>query len=156
MSISKQLAKHVRDVHFGGNWTCVNLKDTLDGIDWEMANARVGSFNTIVTLVYHMHYYVGTITKVLQEGPLTGKDEESFVHPPLRSEQEWQDLQQKVWRDAEVLALLIEDVPDSKLTEDFTDKKYGTYFRNLQGFTEHTHYHLGQIALIKKILAGKK
>ncbi|HAI83731.1 MAG TPA: DUF1572 domain-containing protein, partial [Chitinophagaceae bacterium] len=28
----------------------------------------------------------------------------------------------------------------------------GTYYRNILGLIEHTHYHLGQIALIKKII----
>ncbi|MGN6163930.1 MAG: hypothetical protein ACTHOF_05245 [Flavisolibacter sp.] len=41
---------------------------------------------------------------------------------------------------------------DSKLDEIFVDEKYGTYYRNLQGIIEHTHYHLGQIVLIKKLL----
>lgn len=30
MDSIKQLAKHFREVHFGGNWTTVNMKDTLD------------------------------------------------------------------------------------------------------------------------------
>ncbi len=47
---------------------------------------------------------------------------------------------------------LIAQLPEGKLWEDFADKKYGSYYRNLQGIIEHTHYHLGQIVLIKKML----
>jgi len=57
------------------------------------------------------------------------------------------------WHEAESFAALIEQLPDSKLRAQFTDEKYGTYYRNLQGIIEHTHYHLGQIVIIKKILA---
>ena len=58
----------------------------------------------------------------------------------------------KIWKDVERFVKLIEKLPDSILGENFTDKKYGTYFRNLNGIIEHTHYHLGQIVIIKKIL----
>ena len=59
---------------------------------------------------------------------------------------------EKSWEQAEQFAKLVEQLPDSQLFDDFSDKKYGSYFRNLQGIIEHTHYHLGQIVLIKKII----
>ena len=34
----------------------------------------------------------------------------------------------------------------------FVKPEYGNYYRNLHGLIEHTHYHLGQVALIKKLL----
>ncbi len=58
----------------------------------------------------------------------------------------------KTWTDAETFATLIEQLPEDKLWENFSDKKYGIYYRNLHGIIEHIHYHLGQIVLIKKIL----
>lgn len=156
MPTPTHLSKHFRDVHFGGNWTTVNLRDVLKDVTWQQATQKVHSFNTIATLVYHTHYYVEVATRVLQGGPLVGKDEESFKLPPIQSEGEWQQLLDTVWQDAETLAGLIEQLPESKLAEPFTDEKYGTYFRNLAGITEHLHYHLGQIVIIKKLVqAGK-
>ena len=61
----------------------------------------------------------------------------------------------KTWSDAETLANLIEQLPESRLWEDFSDNKYGNYYRNLHGIIEHCHYHLGQIVLIKKLLQQK-
>jgi hypothetical protein len=55
----------------------------------------------------------------------------------------------KTWENAEKPATLIEALPESKLWENFTDEKCGTYYRNLHGIIEHMHYHLGQITLIK-------
>ena len=151
MSISINIAKNLREVCFGGNWTCSNLKDNLSDIPWELATEKVNNLNTIATLTNHIHYYVIAITKVLQGGPLDSKDELSFSHPPINSANDWEQMLEKIWVDFELLATLIEQLPDDKLWEDFTDKKYGTYYRNLQGLIEHTHYHLGQIALIKKM-----
>jgi len=150
--LTAQIAKHFRDVHFGGNWTSVNLKETLTDVTWQEATTKVYSLNTIATLVYHMSYYVSAVTKVLQGEPLNAHDKYSFDHPPIRSQQDWEKLLNKIWTDAENFANLIEKLPESKLGETFSDEKYGNYYRNIHGIIEHMHYHLGQIVLIKKIL----
>jgi len=152
MTITKQIAKQFRDVHFGGNWTSSNLKDHLSNVTWQQATTKVYNFNTIATLAYHMHYYVEAVTKVLQGGPLDASDKYSFDHPPIASPEDWDAFLQKIWTDAENFALLIEQLPDSKLLDPFADGKYGNVFRNITGVIEHMHYHLGQIVLIKKML----
>jgi uncharacterized damage-inducible protein DinB len=151
MNQTAQIAKQLRDVYFGGNWTGVNLKGTLADISREQATARIYSFNTIAALVFHMNYYVGAILRVLQGGPLDAHDQQSFDHPPVLSDKDWEELLIKTWLDAESLIHQIEQLPDQKLWDDFSDKKYGNYYRNLHGVIEHNHYHLGQIVLIKKM-----
>lgn len=152
MNYTIQIAKHLRDVHFGGNWTSVCLKEQLAGITWEQAIQQVENFNSIAALVYHMNYYVDAILQVLRRKPLTSKDRFSFDHPRITSQADWEKLVGKAYTDAENLATLIEQMPDSRLAENFYDEKYGNYYRNLHGVIEHIHYHLGQVALIKKIL----
>ena len=156
MNVTAQLAKHLRDVYFGGNWTASNLKQHLSELTWQQAITKVPSFNTIAALLYHINYYVSAIIKVLEGGPLDAHDKFSFDHPPISSEQDWQNLLDKTQADAERLAELIEQLPDAKLGETFLDGKYGTWYRNLAGVIEHTHYHLGQIVLIKKMLVTSK
>jgi len=152
MNLTTQIAKHFRDVHFGGNWTSVNLKETLTGVTWQQATTKIYSLNTIATLVFHINYYVSAVTKVLQGEPLTAHDKYSFDLPPIQDQEDWEKLLNKTWSDAENFAQLIEQLPESKLGEIFSDEKYESYYRNLHGIIEHTHYHLGQIALIKKII----
>ena len=152
MKCAGQIAKQFRDVHFGGNWTASNLRDNLADISWQMATTKVYSFNTIASLVFHMNYYVGAVLKVLQGEPLIARDKYSFDHPPVLSQKDWEKLLDKTWRDAETFAVLIEQLPESRLGEDFSENKYGSYYRNIHGVIEHIHYHLGQIVLIKKIL----
>lgn len=156
MPVAAQLAKHLRDVHFGNNWSTSNLKDNLKEVTWQQAITKVHSFNTIAILVGHMHYYVAAVSKVLQGEPLVAKDEHSFTHPPIETEEDWERFLEKVWADAETFASLIEQLPDSKLDEEFVDSKYGTYYRNLAGIVEHIHYHVGQIVLIKKLLQNRE
>jgi hypothetical protein len=155
MTIPAQIAKHLRDVHFGGNWTSVDLRTTLSDVTWEQATTKIHSFNTIVTLVFHMNYYIGTVSKVLEGEPLNAKDKYSFDHPPVASQADWQAMLDKTWRDAEYFASLIEQLPEEQLNKTFADEKYGNYYRNLTGIIEHLHYHLGQIVLLKKLLQQK-
>lgn len=152
MNLTQQIAKQFRDVYFGGNWTAVNLKENLADVTWQQATTKVYSFNTIAVLVYHINYFVDAIIKVLQGGPLDANDKYSFDQPPIESPEDWKKLLNNMWTDAERCASLIEELPENKLGEIFSNEKYGNYYRNIHGVIEHTHYHLGQIVLIKKIL----
>ncbi len=152
MNLPSQIAKNFREVYFGGNWTSSNLKDNLADVTWQQATTQVYNLNTIAILVFHISYYVNTVLKVLHGEPLDAHDKYSFDLPPILSQQDWEKLLDNTLSDAEKLAGLIEQLPESKLWENMADEKYGNYYRNFHGIIEHTHYHLGQIALIKKIL----
>ena len=152
MAITKLIARHLREIYFGDNWTCSNLKDNLKDVTWDQAVTRVHAFNTIATLIYHTNYYTEAIIKVLDGGPLIADDEFSFNHPYITNQEEWELLLEKVWRDADTLASKVEQLPDEILTQDFADNKKYTYYRYLNGNIEHLHYHLGQIALIKRMV----
>ena len=153
MEFSSQLAKHFREVHTGGNWTWSNLKDNLDGVTWQMAIQKVDNLNSIAALVFHMNYFVSAMLKVFRATPFDAHDKYSFDLPNIQSEGDWENLVKKTLDEAEELAGYIEKLPEEKLFETFVDKKYGNYLRNILGVTEHNHYHLGQIAVIKKMLA---
>lgn len=152
MQVAQQIAKHLREVYAGDNWTSVNMKETLDGISWQEATTKFFNFNSIASLVFHINYYVTAALGVLKGEPLTAKDIYSFNHPPITCGEHWQQLLKKTWDDAESLAILIEQLPDTMLGETFAIDKYGNHYRNLHGIIEHTYYHLGQIVLLKKLL----
>jgi hypothetical protein len=153
MTLTEQIAMHFRQMYFGGNWTSVNFKETLSGVDWQYATSKIYSLNTIATLVYHTNYYVSEVLKVLRGGPLRAHDKFSFDHSPVDSQEDWNKLLDKTWVDAENFASLIEQLPENKLWDIFAEEKYGNYYRNILGIIEHSHYHLGQIVLIKKLLS---
>ncbi len=156
MNSTTQIAKHFREVYFGGNWTWSNFKDNLEGVTWQQATTQINSLNTIAALVYHTNYFVRAVLKVLQGEPLNAHDRFSFDVPPVGSQHDWENLVNKTLDDAENFASLVEQLPDSKLGEIFCEEKYGTWYRNLLGIIEHTHYHLGQVVIIKKLVQEDK
>ena len=151
--LTKQIAKQLRDVYFGGNWTWVNYKEHLEDVSWQQATQKVHSFNTIAALVFHTGYYITAVMKVFKGKQLDSKDEFAFDHPPVDSQESWNALVGETYANAEEFARLIEEMPEEKLWETFVHEKYGNYYRNLTGIIEHLHYHLGQIVLIKKLIA---
>ena len=152
MSITNQLSKAIYTFHYGGNWTEVNLKELLSDVTVDEANKQFGKLNTIVRLTYHINYFMEIIIKVLKGSPLVGNDKFSFDHPDVETSQEWQDMINRSLNNATLFSELVQNLKEEKLGEIFGDKKYGTYYQNIQGFIEHSYYHLGQISLIKKLL----
>lgn len=149
------LATRFREVILNGTWIAnTNYKQQLTGLSWEMATAKFNSLNTIAVLAQHVHYYINGIKNVLEGGSLDIKDQFSFDFPPIRSQSEWENFLSRFWNDAEEFATLVEQMPEEKLADVFTDEKYGTYQRNIDGMIEHSYYHLGQIALLKKVVAS--
>lgn len=106
MNLPAQIAKHLRDVHFGGNWTTSNLKDNLTDISWQQATTQLYSCNTIATLVFHINYYVHEVAKVLQGEPLTASDTFSFNVPVIQSQEDWNYLVDKTLTDGEKIGQL--------------------------------------------------
>ena len=152
---SKQLGKHLKDVFFGGNWTASNLNEQLKNVSWQEATTQVYDLNTIAVLTYHINYFVEAIIPVLKGNALTANDKFSFDCPNISSEEEWDTLKTKAINNAETLSKLIENLENDVLSHHFYDEKYGNYYRNILGLIEHTHYHLGQIVILKKIIQYK-
>lgn len=149
-SITAQIALHLQQVYFGGNWATSNFKDQLADVSWQEANFALKEGNSIATLLFHCNYYIAGLIPVLQGGSLDIKDKFSFDSPKITCEADWEQLKNKSWEEVQLFATLIEQLPDSCLFEDFVEAKYGNYYRNLIGVIEHCHYHLGQIVLLKK------
>jgi len=152
MMVQKQLSEHLNDVYFGGNWTASSLKEHLTDLDWQTATKTLHGCNSILALTYHIHYFVRAVMPVLRGEALHAKDALSFDHPDIDSQQEWESFLATIFEEVKIFIKQIDALPETKLFETFVDKKYGTYYRNIQGLIEHTHYHLGQIVILKKIL----
>lgn len=152
MQTAKHLAKHAHEFHHGINWTWSNLAEVLKDVDWQMATKKLGSCNTIAALTYHIHYFYVVTIKVFKGGPLDGNDKLSFDHPAINTQEDWDALLETVWKSAKLFSEQVASLSEEKLWETFCDEKYGNYYRNIQGVIEHSHYHLGQIAILKKLI----
>jgi uncharacterized damage-inducible protein DinB len=156
MKSTHAIAGRFREVILNGTWIAnTNFKHQLEGLDWKIATAKSGSFNTIAALAQHIHYYVAGIKNVFKGGSLDIHDKYSFDFLPIQSQAEWEDVLNRFWHDAEEFAALIEQMPEEHLEDVFVDARYGSYRRNIEAMIEHSYYHLGQIVLLKKMLGNE-
>lgn len=150
---TKTLAERIREVFINGKWIAnTNYQEQLLSINWEQATKKVGNLNTIALLTFHINYYLAGIIHFFENGTLEIKDQYSFDIPEIHSEAAWNKLVNELLYNAETFAKHIEQMNDEMLSQVFVDEKYGTYLRNIEGVIEHSYYHLGQIAVIKKMV----
>lgn len=151
MNLTFQFAQQFNQMHFGPSLVGTCLKDALEGVNWKQATKKTGDHNSIAQLVFHINYYISAILKVLKGGPLDAHDKFSYDLPPINSEEDWQKLLDKTWKEAEAVTGLLRKMPEKTLSEPMDTGKYGSWFKNLLILLEHSNYHIGQIVLIKKL-----
>ncbi len=153
MSIGHQLSSRFREVLLDGKWVAnTNFKKALTDVSWEQANKKIDSLNTIGALTFHVNYYIAGILNVFKGGSLDIRDKYSYDAPPIKSQEDWDQLLAEVWSNAEQFADHLETMSDEVLKGPFVVEKYGEYRRNIEGVIEHCYYHLGQVILLKKML----
>lgn len=136
-----------------GQWIAnTNFKSQIESITWEQATTRIGSLNTIASLVFHIKYYLKGLNQVFGGGALEIRDKYSFDIPAFTCEADWQVLADDFIANTRSFIIAVESMSDAQLDEPFVDEKYGSYLRNIEGVIEHSYYHLGQISLIKKMV----
>lgn len=150
------IANRLREVLLNGKWIAnTNFKEQILSVSWKQAIQKIDNLNTIALLTFHINYYLAGLINVLHGGKLEIRDKYSFDLPEIKSEKDWDTLVNDFLNNAEIFASQVEQLDESILDKPFTDEKYGTYLRNIEGVIEHCYYHLGQISLLKKILNNK-
>lgn len=153
MENAKQLANRFREVLLNGKWIAnTNYNDLLSDVNWEQANQKISTLNTIAALCFHINYYLVGILNVFEGGALEISDKYSFDYPPLQFADDWENRKKTLSLNAEKMANHIELLSDQDLDQIFVKEAYGNYRRNMEAVIEHSYYHLGQISLIKKMI----
>jgi uncharacterized damage-inducible protein DinB len=156
MKINELIAQHLLDVNEGANWTDINIKDTLEGLNYKEANAiTMASSNTIAALLHHISFYNDIVKERLWGNYPPINQLNGFDMEKIKNEIDWVKLKEKSLQSARDLASEVKKFPEEKLF-DLTANGHGTYYKMLHGVIEHAHYHLGQIVLLKKLVHQKK
>lgn len=156
MARSTSLANRLREVLLNGHWIAnTNFKEQLERINWEQAVQNIDSLNTIAAITFHVNYYLAGLIKVFNGGKLEISDKYSYDLPPIQSSEDWQKLVNEFLSNAEIFCAQIEGIDDTQLDQPFINEKYGSYNRNIEAVIEHSYYHLGQISLIRKMIAER-
>jgi len=152
MNIAEHIARHLRDVYAGQNWTEVNLQDTLEDITYEEASQLTpASVNTIAGLVHHLAFWNRVMAQRMAGIRVEIPESNGYDNSPLLEAGQWQHLKKECFQTGEALAHVISVLPTARLEQEILPG-YPTAYKSLQGCVEHVHYHLGQIVLLKQLI----
>jgi hypothetical protein len=154
MQMAPLVARHVAEV-VHGNWTDINLDDTLADVTYEEAVATPpGIVNSIAMLTNHLMFYNQVVIERIKGIDPAINDANGF-DITINNEEQWQQLKQGTFASFKALAEMVANLTEEKLFGPTPNGHY-SFYQTFHGIAEHAHYHLGQIMLVKKIIRATK
>ena len=147
-----RIADQLRRAFTGDPWHGSSILDLLAGITVEKARTRpLRPVHNIWELVLHIDIYLQVgfdATRGVTMPKLYGTEGD---WPALRDDSSvaWAAAQDRLFQDAENLAQAIERFDDAKLHDPVPGRSYDFYYL-FHGIVQHSLYHAGQIAMLKK------
>jgi uncharacterized damage-inducible protein DinB len=153
-SESARIADQLRRAFGGDAWHGPPLLDLLAGVTAEKARARpLASIHSIWELILHIDICSQVGFSAIEGVPMPQTGSEEWGWPPLHDDSEtaWIAAQDQLFRNVEKLAEAIEQFDDAKLQQTVPGRSYDFYYL-FHGIVQHSLYHGGQIAILKKAL----
>jgi hypothetical protein len=152
MNIAEDIARHLRDVYAGQNWTEVNLQTTLEDVSYEEASeVTPASVNTIAGLVHHLAFWNRVMAQRIAGMRVEIPESNGYDNAALNDSATWHNLKKECFQSGNALAAAIEKLTAEQLEQEILPG-YPSAYKSLQGCVEHVHYHLGQIVILKQLL----
>jgi uncharacterized damage-inducible protein DinB len=155
------LAEQVARVHQGDPWYGDPITRVLQGIDAKSAAAHpVRSAHSIWELVLHLTSWAHEVDRRLSSGIWREPVDGDWPPVPEATDANWRQALVQLDRAHEALGATIERLSAKELNSQVgteRDRALGTgvTFREMiHGILQHDAYHLGQVSLLKRALAG--
>lgn len=153
METAKELANRFREVFLNGKRVAfINYNSVLADVTFQEATTKIGTLNTIAALTFHVNYYVAGVLQVLEGGTLDIRDKYSYNMPVISEKSQWENMRDTLISNCDKFASQIDMLSNELLAKPFVKEEYGDYQLNMNMMIEHGYYHLGQIALLKKMV----
>ena len=151
-----RLAHHIKRTVTGPMWHGAALAELLDGVTPAQAAARpVSGAHSIWEIVAHVTAWA-EIARARVHGERTAEPAADEDWPPVvgTAEADWAILLRRLSDSHRALAQEVRHLDDAAIDRMIPGLEY-TMSNLLHGVIEHGTYHGGQIALLKKALAGR-
>ena len=159
MNECERIADQLRRAIEGEAWHGPSLRETLDGVNAKQAAAKpIAAAHSIWELTLHCAVWANAARRRMGGERVKVAPEEDWAAIPDTSEAAWQRDRERVMAELHALAGVIAKFDDARLFDKVLSqegKPYSIWFM-LHGVVQHTLYHAGQIALLKKAVASDK
>ncbi len=150
---AQRIADQLRRAHEGKAWHGPSLGELLKGVGAEQAAARpVGGAHSIWELLLHIEAWERAGVRRLRGDPAKLSEAEDW--PPVHDagEEAWSAAVDKMEATSRELREAVSRLDDDALDGPVVEGMSSAYV-TLHGIVQHTLYHAGQIAILKKALA---
>ena len=152
---SLRIADQLRRAFAGDAWHGSPLRDLLAGVTSDEARARpLRHVHNIGELVLHIDVYLHVAFEATRGVPMPKLYGTERDWPALNdSTAAWTAAQDRMFQNAEKLAAAIHRFDDANLQAIVPGRAYDFYFL-FHGIVQHSLYHGGQIAMLKKAISA--
>lgn len=152
----ERIADQLKRAHEGGAWHGPAIDELLGGVTAEQAAARpVEGAHSILELVAHVEAWERAVLRRLGGDPAQiYNTEEDWSESADASEESWAAARRRLAETYRALREAVLRLDDAELDEPVLPNM-STRYASLHGAIQHTLYHAGQIALVRKSLGMK-
>jgi uncharacterized damage-inducible protein DinB len=142
---------------FSGNaWHGPAVLETLEGVTAKQAAAHpIDDAHSIWELALHIEAWTTAGRRRLQADRAQLSDAENFPPASGTGEVAWKQVQESLKQAHDELAAAILQLDDSRLDQPIIDGMSSVYV-TLHGVIQHSLYHAGQIAILKKAISERQ
>jgi uncharacterized damage-inducible protein DinB len=134
----------------GEAWHGPALMELLDGVDAETAAAHpIARGHSIWELVAHLAAWERVVARRIQGQTLTLSDDENFGHVVQKTDSAWREAVDRLRATHGQLIEIASAIKKEQLNDLVPGKDHDVRFM-LTGVVQHTAYHGGQVALLKR------
>jgi uncharacterized damage-inducible protein DinB len=158
---SKHIAELLDRVMTGDPWHGPSVERVLDGVTTAQAASRPpGGAHSIWELVLHMTGWAREVTARLGGRAAQEPSEGDWPEIGQATSDRWQAARAALFAAHDELGAAIRRLDSGRLTQpvlDFRNSAMGTglsHYLTVHGIVQHTVYHSGQIAIVKRMLTG--
>jgi uncharacterized damage-inducible protein DinB len=149
-----RIADQLRRAFAGDAWHGFSLKELLEDVTPEQAKARpIATAHSIWELVSHIEVWTQAAAQAAHGVPMPdmgiiGTDKD---WPPVTdaTAEAWAKALDRLFQASQQLSRAMEGFADERLQETVPGRQYNFYYL-FHGIVQHSLYHAGQIALLKK------
>ena len=148
-----RIADQLRRAFEGKAWHGPSLQELLTGVTAEQAAIRpIAAGHSVWELVLHIEVWTQTALAATKGVPMPSllAADQDFPLVQDASSKAWEAAVSRMFVTRDALSLAIGQFGDDRLAETVPGRRYDFYFL-FHGVVQHSLYHGGQIALLKKI-----
>lgn len=134
-------------------WYGSSIMEILKTVNPQTVNQRLADTHSVAELVEHMISWRTFATRrLLGDAAFQVSDAINF---PIS--QNWEDTIKRLQQSQEDLVNAVKQFPEERLSELVPSNQFRyTFYTLLHGIIQHDVYHLGQIALLKKVIESNQ